>query len=129
MNKLLLCILFLLLSFSASAQRSFQVQGAVQDSTGVPLAGSIIVLKTATDSLTVVADNNGLFNFNVVKTASFSLKVRLIGFNEYTNHYQFGSNLKLIKIPAVWLRKLLQQLKAVNIVDANPISLNFSKYG
>lgn len=59
----------------------------------------------------------------MVKTASFSLKVRLIGFNEYTNHYQFGSNFKLIKIPIIYLHESLRQLKAVNTVDVNPITL------
>lgn len=123
MNKLLPGLLFLLLSFSASAQRSYQVQGAVQDSAGVPLAGSIISLKTANDSLTAITDNNGLFNFSMVKTASFSLKVRLIGFNEYTNHYQFNAKLNEIKIQTIQLKEALRQLKAVNIVDVNPITL------
>ncbi|RYY29530.1 MAG: TonB-dependent receptor, partial [Sphingobacteriaceae bacterium] len=123
MSKLLLSILFLLLFFTASAQRNYQVQGAVQDTAGVPLAGSIVILKTAQDSLTTVTDNNGLFNFNAIKTASFRLQIRLIGFDEYTKPYQFGSALKLIKIPAIKLKESLRQLKAVNIVDVNPITI------
>ncbi|MGI4728218.1 MAG: carboxypeptidase regulatory-like domain-containing protein, partial [Janthinobacterium lividum] len=123
MNKLLFSMLFLLLFFSASAQRSYQVQGTVQDSVGVPLAGSVITLKMAQDSLVTVTDNNGLFNFSTVKTASFSLKIRLIGFNEYTKPYQFNNAVKLIKIPAIKLHESLRQLKAVNVVDVNPITL------
>ncbi|RYY20663.1 MAG: carboxypeptidase regulatory-like domain-containing protein, partial [Sphingobacteriaceae bacterium] len=123
MRKLLLSLLFLLLFFTASAQRNYQVQGVVQDTAGVPLAGSIIKLKTAQDSLTTVTDNNGLFNFNTIKTASFSLTVRLIGFNEYDQKYQFTTSIKLIKLPVIKLREALRQLKAVNIVDVNPITV------
>ncbi|RYY30639.1 MAG: TonB-dependent receptor, partial [Sphingobacteriaceae bacterium] len=123
MQKLLLSLLFLLLFFTASAQRNYQVQGSVQDTAGVPLAGSIVRLKTAQDSLTAVTDNNGLFNFSTVKTASFSLTVRLIGFNEYNQKYQFPSPGKLLKLPAIKLREALQQLKAVNVVGVNPITI------
>ncbi len=123
MDKLLLCLLFTLLSFNVSAQRLYQVQGTVQDSLGVPLAGTIVKLHTAADSLTTVTDNNGIFNFSKVKTAGFSLTFRLIGFNEYTNRYQINSKTDLYKIPPVHLKESLRQLKAVNVVDVNPITL------
>ncbi len=116
-------MLFLLLFFTASAQRSYQVQGAVQDTAGAPLPGSVVILKTAADSLTTVTDNNGLFNFSAIKTASFTLQVRLIGFNEYTKPYQFANTLKLIKIPSVKLQESLRQLKGVTVVDVNPIKI------
>jgi hypothetical protein len=121
--KLLLCFLFLLCSAPVFAQRLHTVQGMVQDTAGVPLAGTIVKLKTATDSLTTTTDNQGLFNFSKVKTASFSLNFRLIGFNEYTQHYQFSPQLPALKIQTIHLKEILRQLKAVNIVDVNPIKV------
>lgn len=123
MNKLLLCFFLLLFSSGLFAQHFYQVQGTVLDTAGVPLPGAIIKLITPADSLTAVADNNGAYSFSRVKTASFSLNVRLIGFNEYTNHYGFSSKLNAIKIPPISLKETLRQLKAVNIVDVNPITL------
>lgn len=123
MGKLLLGFFLLMLTSTAFAQRFYQVQGAVQDTSGVPLTGVIVKLHTATDSLTTATDINGLYNFNKVKEASFSLSARLIGFNEYTNHYAFSSALKLIKIPPVHLKEMLRQLKGVNIVDVNPVKI------
>lgn len=123
MNKLLFCFFLLLISENVFAQNSYQVQGTVADTAGVPLIGTIVKLVTTTDSLTTATDNNGLYRFSNVKAASFRLSVRLIGFNEYTNLYQFSSNIKMIKVPPIQLKEMLRQLKAVNIVDVNPITM------
>lgn len=123
MRKLLLGLLFLLLSSHLFAQKLYQVTGAVQDTAGIPLPGTIVKLTIGTDSLITATDSKGLYNFSNVKAASFSLSVRLIGFNEYTKHYQFDDSNKLIKIQNIPLKEALHQLKAVNIVDVNPITL------
>ncbi|MGI4897707.1 MAG: carboxypeptidase-like regulatory domain-containing protein [Janthinobacterium lividum] len=119
MNKLLLCIPLLLLATTVFAQKTYQVQGTVADTAGVPLTGTIVKLITFSDSSTTVTDANGLYRFSKVKAASF----RLIGFNEYTNPYQFSSNLKLIKVLPIYLKEELRLLKAVNIVDVNSITM------
>lgn len=123
MFKPLLTLVLLLFTSHVIAQQTHRVQGSVQDTAGVPLVGTIVKLTNTTDSLTTVTDQNGFYNFNTVKTANFKLSVRLIGFNEYTNHYQFDDKIKLIKIQNIHLKEALQQLKGVNIVDVNPITV------
>ena len=88
MSKAYLCLLFLIISFTALSQNSITIKGKVLEATSkLPLESATIYLTTVKDSAIIdytIADKSGNFVLKTkkVKQAVF-LKVSFIGFRDY----------------------------------------------
>jgi hypothetical protein len=103
-------------SASAKPTLSFrQVSGIVQDSTGTPIAGANVKLKSAKDSVITVSDKDGIFIFDNVKMATFVLTVSEIGFKTIVRKCLNNDLAPKIVLEPVILRDQSFQLKQVTI--------------
>lgn len=95
-----------------------QVSGIVQDSTGAPVSGAVIKLKSVKDSLITTSDKDGIFIFENTKMATFVLTVSEIGYQTKINRYlNNDANSKIVLEPIV-LRNQSYQLKEVHVNGA-----------
>ncbi|MGZ3872118.1 MAG: outer membrane beta-barrel protein [Mucilaginibacter sp.] len=103
-----ICIIFLfLLSSDVFAQHggasdksptllSRQVSGIIKDTSGQAIAGALILLKSKTDSLKTITNEDGVFIFRNVKNATFFITVS--GFNLQTTIRKYLNNDLIPKI-------------------------------
>ncbi|HYD22490.1 MAG TPA: outer membrane beta-barrel protein [Flavipsychrobacter sp.] len=116
-------LLFLLPPLCITAQTGRTVQGAVQDTARLPLAGSTIVLVTAArDSITTVTDTAGNFYFNNVEGKKFDLIVTVTGYQGLKRHYSFDNDSLPINLDPILLTPQYNLLKAVKVLGIKPIA-------
>ena len=82
--KLLFLIAILLCSVSARAQYRASIQGVVTDPQGAVVSGATLTLTNLDTNLqlTATSDENGVYNFNALPPAKFSLTVVKAGFKK-----------------------------------------------
>ena len=83
--RVIACVLFLVMSASASAQAIAQLGGRVADQSGAVLPG-VTVTATQTDTgltRTVVTDGDGSYQITNLPTGPYRLEVMLQGFRTY----------------------------------------------
>jgi len=98
-----------------------QVSGIVQDSTGNPVIGANIKLKSAKDSIFTVTDKDGIFIFDNVKMATFVLTVSEVGFTPSVRRCLNNDLAPKIVLEPIILRDQSYQLKQVTINGAPSI--------
>ncbi|HWZ04807.1 MAG TPA: TonB-dependent receptor [Mucilaginibacter sp.] len=92
-----------------------QVSGIVQDSTGAAIAGATVKLVSAKDSVVTTTDNDGIFIFDKVKMATFTLSVSEIGYTTSVRKCLNNDLSRKIVLEPVILRDRPYQLKPVTI--------------
>ncbi|MDN5289244.1 MAG: TonB-dependent receptor [Mucilaginibacter sp.] len=119
---LLMAAVFLL-NLNTQAQTGRQVNGTVQDSTGVTLPGATVQMLTGTDSTTVITDAKGAFTFNQVKVNAFSLVVKSIGYQALRRRFILAADNKPVTLTPIILKTETYMLNTVVIADVNPVKL------
>jgi len=84
--KMLFLVAMLLFAVSARAQYRASIQGVVTDPAGAVISGATLTLTNLDTNLTSTAtsDENGVYNFNALPPAKFSLVVEKTGFKKKT---------------------------------------------
>ena len=88
----LLAFAALLLTVPATAQFRTSVQGVVTDPDGAVVPGAELTLKNSATNETIVrtSDSAGIFNFNALPSAVFTLTAKKAGFQTQTlDHLEF----------------------------------------
>jgi len=85
-SKILFLVAMLLFAVSVRAQYRASIQGVVTDPEGAVVSGATLTLTNLdTDlALTATSDENGVYNFNALPSAKFSLTVEKAGFKKKT---------------------------------------------
>lgn len=117
-------VFFALVVFKGYSQTARQVHGIVADSTGVTIPGAVVKLTSATDSLNVVTDINGVFTFASIKAKKFSLTILSIGFQGLKRNYTFDDDTKPANIGMIKLKAESKLLNVVNITDVNSVKVS-----
>ena len=83
-RNLLFLVVILLCSVSTRAQYRASIQGVVTDPEGAVVSGAALTLKNLDTNLqlTATSDENGVYNFNALPPAKFSLTVEKAGFKK-----------------------------------------------
>src|SRR6266403_238600 len=84
--KILLLVAILLCAVSTRAQYRASIQGVVTDPAGAVVSGATLTLTNLDTNLqlTATSDENGVYNFNALPSAKFSLAVEKAGFKKKT---------------------------------------------
>src|SRR6266481_1266071 len=84
--KMLLLVAILLCAVSTRAQYRASIQGVVTDPAGAAVSGATLTLTNLDTNLqlTATSDENGVYNFNALPSAKFSLAVEKAGFKKKT---------------------------------------------
>src|SRR5258708_15600292 len=85
-RKMLLLVAILLCAVSTRAQYRASVEGVVADPAGAVVSGATLTLTNLDTNLqlTATSDENGVYNFNALPPAKFSLAVEKAGFKKKT---------------------------------------------
>jgi len=85
-RKMLFLVVMLLCAFSARAQYRASIQGVVTDPAGAVVSGATLTLTNldTNQALTATTDEKGVYNFNALPPAKFSLAVEKAGFKKQT---------------------------------------------
>jgi Carboxypeptidase regulatory-like domain/TonB dependent receptor-like, beta-barrel len=85
-SKMLFLVAMLLFAVSARAQYRASIQGVVTDPSGAAVSGATLTLTNLDTNLasTATSDENGVYNFNALPSAKFSLAVEKAGFKKKT---------------------------------------------
>src|SRR6202008_1906499 len=84
--KMLFLVAMLLFAVSARAQYRASIQGVVTDPEGAVVSGATLTLTNldTNQALTATTDANGVYNFNALPSAKFSLTIEKAGFKKKT---------------------------------------------
>src|SRR5882762_1038473 len=84
--KMFLLVAILLCAVSTRAQYRASIQGVVTDPAGAVVSGATLTLTNLDTNLqlTATSDENGVYNFNALPSAKFSLAVEMKGFKKKT---------------------------------------------
>ncbi len=115
--------IFLFITFHSYAQTGRQVQGTLQDSTGVTIPGALVKLVSATDSINTSTNENGVFSFGRVKARQFSLTFKSIGYEGLKRKYTLDEDAKPANVGKIILHTESKMLNTVNITDINAIKV------
>ncbi|MBP3943504.1 TonB-dependent receptor [Sphingobacteriaceae bacterium WQ 2009] len=105
------CLLF---GLSTQAQNKL-VQGFLRDASSRVVAGASVKLTSDQDSLLTSSSMSGLYVFDNVKAKSFKITVSSIGYETYTNTFEFPAGVSKFNIPSFQLNATSQQLEEVVI--------------
>jgi hypothetical protein len=94
----------------------------VQDSTGIPLTGTLIKLKWGKDSIATAADIDGAFTLNNVKWPEFNLSAAFLGFETFMKTYKITSG-NTLNIPIITLKTSSNTLNEVVISAVTSIKI------
>ena len=115
------CLIFLLLSFSSSAQ---SISGTVNDADGKPLANATVSLLQARDSAVAklgVTDKEGHYTFKNARQGSYLISSSFVGF-EISYSAVFAVNATgETTVPALTLSKPSSKLKEVVVAYKKPL--------
>ena len=118
----ILLVSFLLLSSIYSHSQTFTVKGSVQDTSGVPLPGTLIRVKWGLDSVSTSVDSNGTFSLNNIKSADFTLTAAFLGFQTFIKKYKI-ENGSILTIPNIKLKEGLNSLNEVVITAVTAVKI------
>lgn len=100
-----------------------QLKGTVADSTGSPVPGALINLRTANQKLSMSTDVNGVFSFSGVRDSVVNISVKSIGYDSFHRRFSVDNELEINDIGAITLRGTNSILDEVVVNAMIPISL------
>jgi hypothetical protein len=125
MRVFIVCLVSLFISSALSAQQTRAVNGSVFDTTGSPLNGVSVNLKSASENLSTITSATGAFHFSKVSSPEFVITFTSIGFQEYSQAYIVSNkeSSKAFRIKNVKLKVKLNELNEVIIVGKTPVTI------
>ncbi|HEY5371813.1 MAG TPA: TonB-dependent receptor [Hanamia sp.] len=113
----------LFISLASFAQQMKKVHGSVTDTTGSPLYGVTVNLKSATENLTTVTTSSGSFEFSKVSSSEFTINITSVGFVGYSRDYVVASKEgKSFTIKPIQIKITVGELSEV-IIERTPITI------
>ena len=111
--------IFLTLLGSIVYAQTFSLKGDITDDTGRELPGCSVLLLTNGDVISVgtTTDDNGRFAFTDVKTATYKIRISLVGYESYECSLHIKTDTVL---PIIRLKEKVENLEEV-VVSANLI--------
>lgn len=103
--------------------QGIQLKGTVADSTGSPVPGALINLRTANQKLSMSTDVHGVFSFSGVRDSVVNISVKSIGYDSFRRRFSVDSELEINDIGAITLRGANSILDEVVVNAMIPISL------
>ncbi len=122
MKRIFLTINFVLCFFYSFSQ-TFEVKGSVQDTSGIPLTGTLIKLKWGNDSVQTAVDINGVFRLSNVRSDEFTFTAAFLGFETFMNAYKISTGNSLT-IPPITLKTASNTLNEVVITAVTAIKVS-----
>jgi len=123
MRIFVLSALALFLSSASEAQKIKSVTGTVTDTTGAPLHGATINLKSASENLTTVSNATGAFEFSKVNESEFAITATSIGYKDFSETYSVDAKEgKIFTIKPIRLHVKLDELNEV-VIEKNPVTI------
>ena len=119
--RLLHLLLLLILAGQTLAQQppplpQRQVSGVVRDSSGaVDIPQASVLLITPADTLSAVTNGDGIFVFEAVKSAEFTIVVRHMGYQPFLQRYLMNDTKPRLTLAPVLLHTAMQALSGVTI--------------
>lgn len=96
-----------------------EVSGIVRDTTDNGVIGAIVVLTTATDSVKLSTNTNGVFVFKNIKTGQFTISVRSIGYLNFNKRFLYNDGTSKLVLDPIILRETSNLLGTV-IINGTP---------
>lgn len=120
-----LCKTVLLICVSAhfiSAQTLYNVSGKLTDSKGADIDLAMITLMNEADSLLKAeySDKDGSFEFSAIKEGTYSLNVRMLGFESIEKKINISGQNQQITLDPIVLENSAQLLDAVTVTAKTP---------
>ncbi|PRD49286.1 TonB-dependent receptor [Sphingobacterium haloxyli] len=122
MRKLILLILFIITSFTLFAQ-GIQLKGTVADSTGSPIPGALISLRSASLKLSMSTDANGVFSFPGVQDTAVTLSIKSMGYDSLYRSFSIDKKLQINNVGSIMLRGASSVLDEVMVTAMIPVVL------
>jgi len=101
---------------------SREVFGTVADSSGF-LPGVSVKLTSPKDSVVVITNTKGVFDFPIVTSKSFKITVTGIGYEPFVRRYAMDNSTKPIKLDPIKLSVKTNMLKTVTVNGTIPITI------
>ncbi|HVW97279.1 MAG TPA: TonB-dependent receptor [Mucilaginibacter sp.] len=122
--SILFCCLLCGISYAQQSPKLFsrEVFGIIADSAGAAAAVNV-KLTSATDSVTVVTNLKGIFDFPIVTSKNFKITVTGIGYESFTRKYAMDDGTKPIKLDPIMLKSATNMLKGVTVNGVIPITI------
>lgn len=120
-----LCRTVLLICVSAhfiSAQTLYNVSGKLMDSKGTDIDLAMIALMNEADSLLKAeySDKDGSFEFSAIKEGTYTLNVRMLGFESIEKKIKISGQNQQITLDPIVLENRVQMLDAVTVTAKTP---------
>jgi len=123
MKKIVILLAVILLTGKLYSQTPVtagrEVSGIVKDTTGNAVMGAIVVLTTATDSVKLSSNNNGIFVFKNVKAGQFTISVRSIGYLNFNKRFLYNDATSKLVLDPIILKESSNLLNTV-VINGTP---------
>lgn len=121
MRALWLFLLTLTIINTAYSQSVHDVEGVVQDSTGMPVQSVSISLLSGRDTMSVLTNVNGAFLFEKVSAPEFRIRTLYLGASAVTPLFTIDSNHQgIFRVGTIVLKTISNQLAEITIT-ADPV--------
>ncbi|BDD03488.1 outer membrane beta-barrel protein [Aureibacter tunicatorum] len=111
-------ILFLVVSFRASAQKLGTVSGNLVDEVGTPVSFANVSMLAEADSTLIngaVADFDGNFVFEGVDLANYILRITAVGYNQTFKNISLNAQQNKLSLGKIIVAQSVEQLEAVEV--------------
>ncbi|MFD2872834.1 TonB-dependent receptor [Mucilaginibacter ximonensis] len=92
-----------------------EVSGIIKDETGQTVIGATVTLKSKSDTINVITNNDGIFVMHNVKQNVFNITVTSIGYKNFVSKYAFSDAKKNLVLDPITLKTSNNVLNTVNI--------------
>lgn len=116
-------IFFLIFSQLGCAQlyAQYSIQGAIQDSLGVPLKYINVRLISNSDTSSVFTNSKGLYKFNNIKDNNILLIYSMLGYRSESSSYFVVDTQKEFLVPTITMKTFSNVIPNVNVVRVLPM--------
>lgn len=121
MRKIWLSLMAVFAATIAFSQQPFRVKGVVIDTAGLPLTGANIRLIHGSDSAFAVTNKSGLFSFDHVTSASFSITASYTGLRTVNQAYARRTDTAIVELDPIVLISTDGILDSVVIRSIRPV--------
>lgn len=91
------------------------ISGIVKDETGQTVIGATVTLKSKSDTINVITNNDGVFVMHNVKQNTFNITVTSIGYKTFVSKYAFSDAKKNLVLDPITLKNSTNKLNEVTI--------------
>lgn len=103
--------------------QAIQIKGIVSDTTGTPLPGALVNLRSANHTLATSADANGNFTFPGIRDSIIHLSLRSVGYDSLSHTFSIDRELAVYDIGTIGLHEASNTLDEIVIQAISPVVL------